>query len=349
MGYLVDGAFLAACIGAYRVYTDRRKSVLSSSFDNYRLFWINLSRHSGDYMASSFFDVITKYPQNFRKIYAQTRSFLPNFDAKMDAFHQDVLQRTARYQIWAKFTQLGYLQRIVRLCETDDSLFGPCRAWKGNLLYTAPHLLGYVKDSLTREYLDTLCCLRDSHAGIIEGSPEQIAKLLNTTKELRRDIIQDIRKGHVLDRKSQSSTSIIHELRMEIETFLFAGSGPDPDRSTYIEKAIKDESDGVVERLFPFVEVIVDSKAESLAAGTALEKLAPNIEIFVPFLRLGTEIVAVGLGGREFVVCPLNRKLELSGSLVDGSKVSINHSDYPNEAITGTVVGRHGEAIKIVI
>ena len=351
MGYAIDGAFLAACIGAYRVYTDRRKSVMSSSWDNYRLFWLNLGRHAGDFMASSFFDAATNYPTTFTSLLTKSNELLPGANAWIEAKHQKLLLRASRYRIWSQYSHLGYLQRVVRLGSSEDSLFGPCRSWRNNLTYTSPHLLNYVKDSDTRDYLETLCSVRDSHSGILEGSPAEIMSLLAKTKQYKKDLLQDIRKGHILDRKSESSVSIIHELRMEIEALLFGVSGPDPERSSYIDKCLKDESKGLGERLFPFVEVIVDTRGETLEGSTLteLKNVAPNIDVFVPYLRLGNKIVAVGLGNRQFVICPLNSQLEFEGTLEEGSRAKITHREFPTEFIAGTVVGRYGKAIKIVI
>jgi len=356
MGYLVDGAFLAACIGAYRVYTDRRKSILSSQWNNYRLFWINLGRHSVDFAAATLFDVATSYPGPVRSMMTQAKELVPSATGTITNFHQGLLKRAGRYRVWSRYGRLGYLQRIILLGSQEESLFGQCHPWRLNLQYTAPHLLGYVKDRSAREYLETLSNMRDGYAGIIEGSPSKIAALVNNAKSMKKDIIQDVRKGHIFDRKSETSVSIVHELRMEIEGYLFGVSGPDPDRSSYIEKCLSDEHEGMIERLFPFLEVIVDTSGETLRLNGkgSLNDIAPNVDVFVPNLRLAGEIVAVGLGGDEFVVCPLNKDLLFNGSshasiFEEGAVVEIAHAKEPSTAITGKVSGRYGEAIKIVI
>ncbi len=353
MGYIVDGALLAACIGAYRVYSDRRKSVLHSQWDSYRAFWINAGRHSTDFLASSMFDLVCHYPGTTKVALNGLQSKIPSMVPFVSSLYQSILLRASRYTIWSKYGHLGYLQRLIRVGNASESLFGPCLPWKMNLLFTSPHLLSYVKDSTTREYLDTLCSVRDAYAGIIEGSPADIYSLVDRVKTAKKNIIQDIRKGHVLDRKSESSVPMVHELRMEIESFLFGRCGPDPDRSVYIEKALNDESEGLLERLFPFLEVIVDTGGESIKSESkTLEKLSPNIDIHVPYIEMGGEVIAVGIGDREFIVCPLNDKVFLDGKndasdVNEGSQIKVTHIEDSSSGLSGTVTGRHGAAIKV--
>jgi hypothetical protein len=355
MGYFVDGAVLAACIGAYRVYTDRRKSMLHSEWDSYRVFWINLARHVGDFIASSSFDAACKYPATAKSMLKSTDEYIPILKPHIDSLHRRILHRASRFHLWNHFNQLGYLQRVLRIGDGSASLFEACNAWKANLLFTTPNLLAYVKDTATRDYLEGLCSVRDGYAGIVEGKPSEIANLVSRVMESRKDIIQDIRKGHVLDRKAESSVPMVHALRMEIEGYLFGKSGPDPDRSSYIEKAIKDTTDGLLERLFPFLEVIVDTEGETLGPkkSEALTKLAPNVEVFVPYVRLGDDIVGVGRGQNEFIMCPFNEKLLFNGrtdsaGLAEGTKVVVSHADDPSHSLSGTVSGYHGEAIKVI-
>ena len=353
MGYLVDGALLAACIGAYRVYSDRRKSVMHSHWDSYRVFWINVGRHSSDFISSSMFDLVCNYPDAAKVVLAGVQKNVPSITPFVHTLHQGILTRASRYTIWSRFSQLGYLQRLIQVGNPHDSIFGPCLPWKMNLLFTSPHLLTYVKDSMTREYLDTLCSVRDAYAGIIEGNPGDIYSLVNRVQAAKKNIIQDIRKGHVLDRKSETSVPMVHELRMEIEGFLFGRSGPDPDRSTYVEKALKDDSAGLLERLFPFLEVIVDTEGESLKShSNPLQKLAPNIDVHVPYVKMGGDVIAVGIGDREFIVCPLNDKVLFNGTndssnLQEGSKIRVTHIEDSTSGLSGTVTGRHGAAIKV--
>ena len=344
MGYIVDGAILASCIGAYRVYTDRRKSVMHSNWDSYKHLWVNITRHSGDYLASACFDAICYYPSEARTVIDKAVSLLPISDDAITGVRDRVLRRTARYQIWAKYSHLGYLQRVVRLND-NSSIFNSSRAWKNNLVLTSPTLLGYVKDQSTRDYLYILSSVRDGFVGVLEGSPSEVAGLVSAINEHKRDILQDVRKGHILDRKAESAVPMLHALRMEIEGFLFGQSGPDADRSTYIEKAIKDGSEGVLERLYPYLEVIVDSDGESLRSGLkSVSSMAPNVDVFVPFLKLDDTVVGVGLGGNEFIIDPLVDGVEYTEPSSDGmADMSLGRSD----SVRVQLVGHHGEAVKV--
>lgn len=352
MGYIFDGALLAACIGAYRVYTDRRKSALHTNWDLYRYFWVNVSRHSGDFVASTCFDLVCHYPSESRSVFDKAIEVIPATESAIDTFKRWMVDRSGRFGVWSRYGHLGYLQRVAQLDRSTASTFHACRSWKSNLVFTSPHLLSYVKDDPTRSYLHTLCCVRDGMVGVVEGSPSQISQLLSSIQASKRDIVQDIRKGHVLDRKTESSVRIIHELRMGIEDFLFGATGPDPDRATYIEKAIFDKSGGVLERLFPYLEVIVDNSGESLTSHGELHLLAPNIDVYVPHLKLGEEAVGVGIGDGEFILNPLLVDLSFDGralpeDIAEGSVGVISVGGSETRKVK--IMGRHGQAVKVKV
>lgn len=356
MGYLVDGALLAACIGAYRVYTDRRKSVLHDYWDSYKHLLVNTARHSGDFVASACFGAMCKYPTQTREFVDKATVIVSLREDSVERCRGAVLSRASRHYVWSNFGQLGYIQRVSKINPESSSLFDGKRAWKKNLVFTTPTYLNYVKDESIKDYLHLLSLVRDGIVGVLEATPAEVSDLVVKTQASKRDILQDIRKGHVLDRKPQSGVPILHALRMEIEGFLFGQSGPDPDRSTYIDKALADTSDGVVERMFPYVEVIVDTSGGSLISGKKdIASLCPNIPVYVPYLKLNERVVAVGKGDNEFVVCPVAKGLTIDGKstldkldLQEGNTYSLSEEGSA-DSIQVRYVGKFGDAIRIAV
>lgn len=352
MGYIIDGLALAACIGAYRVYTDPRKSSVSSSWSCYKHLWLNIFRHSGDFVASSFLGLLCSYPDGGRKFVGNSAEIFNISGVRLMRFQDNLCSRAARYTFWSTFGKLGYIQRVTHVDPGKNSIFGSCRSWQNNIVFTTPHLINFVKDEASNKYLRTLCSIRDPFVGVLEGSASELLALLASAKENRRDITQDIRKGHVLDRKAQSSVPIIHQLRLDFESFLFFNSGPDPDRASYIEKALKAESeDGVLERLFPYLEAIVDCTGETISpeSRSVLTRISPNIPIFVPYLRMSGRIVAINIGNDEFVLNPFLGELRLVGDdnlLSEGSSVSIV---LGTETMSAILTGCQGAMYKIKI
>ena len=351
MGYIIDGIALAACIGAYRVYTDPRKSSVSSSWSCYKHLWLNIFRHSGDLVASSFLELLCSYPEGGRRFVDSSAQILDVSSERLMRFQDNLCLRAARYTFWSTFGKLGYIQRVVKVDPGNDSIFSTSHSWQTNLLFTTPHLINYVKDDASNKYLRTLCSIRDPFVGVLEGSASELLALVASTKEHRRDITQDIRKGHVLDRKAQSSVPIIHQLRLDFEAFLFSKSGPDPDRASYIEKALKgDSEEGIIERLFPYLEAIVDCTGETInpESRSVLRPISPNIPIFVPYLRMSGSIVAINIGNDEFVLNPFLGDLRLVGDdlLSEGSSVRIV---LGNETMSAILSGCQGAMYKVKI
>ena len=351
MGYILEGAVFATCIGAYRVYTDRRKALHHSNWDNYRLLMLNFTRHSTDFAAKVCFDVICHFPKESRDVLDKFSTVIPHKHEILNKFRDSILRRSARFYIWSNAGSLGYLQRVSKI-SPGASMFASDRSWKHNLVYTTPTFISYVKDPSIKDYLTLLAIIRDGMVGVIETSPTDLNSFVKNITENKRSLIQDIRKGHTLDRKPESSVQIVHALRMEIEGFLFGNTGPDADRSTFIEKAIKDQSDGLIERLFPFLEVVVDLEGTSLKSGrNEFEILCPNIEIFVPFLKVDGEIIGIGLGKNEFVLDPLHRSILIDGSqdwedLKERTSYQLS-VEGGQESIKIEYVGRQGQALRV--
>jgi hypothetical protein len=224
-----------------------------------------------------------------------------------------------------------------------------------------------VKDESTKKYLHALSCVRDGMVGIIEASPTEIQEFISYLQTKKRDLVQDIRKGHVLDRHTQSSVPVIHTLRLELEAYLFPRGYPDPDRSTSIEKALsKKTTDGgevsSLENLFQYLECIVDNTGESLkeSSHTALKQLAPHVPVIVPILRLSGMPIAfakcISTGRQEFILDPLVLdKLRFDGrsvsetNLVFGQTYALSHEDIPEHSVKIQVSSFHGDNVPVVI
>lgn len=341
MGYVIDGLALAACIGAYRVYTDRRKSIMHSNWKCYTHFWLNVFRHSGDFASSSVLGVLCAYPDVSRRC----ARYLKVSDPHLCGAQARFLCRAARNAFWTDCARLGYLQRVVKPDLLKDSMFWSPRSWQNDMVYSTPHLLTFVKDAETKEYLKTLCCVRDPFVGVLEGSPSEILSLVASMQAARKAMVQDIRKGHVLDRKAQGSIPLIHQLRLDLESFLFGVSGPDADRASCIELAMKEGP--ILERLFPYLEVIVDASGTSMNRDeeeiVALKSMAPNTPIFVPYLKISNTIAGINTGNEEYVLNPLNEELTV---IEKGHFVEIT---VGSESILATVSGRWGAMLKVKV
>lgn len=268
-------------------------------------------------------------------------------DSTLREMERNVCVRSARYALWSNFGKLSYLQRITKVESSDTSfpsLFSTKRAWRSDLVFTTPQLLRHIKDAETRKYVETLCLVRDPHTGIIEASPSGLRSMLDRIQDSRRDIIQDIRKGHILDRKAQSSIPMVHQLRLDLEGFLFGNSGPDPDRSSYVEKVLKNptETGQVIEGLFPFLEVIVCDKKEDVSL---MKHMVPNVPVFVPFIRAGPSdrIVGINAGNNEYILNPfLDNLITLDSA--DSSAVDIG---CEGEIFKAIVTGKVGQMLKV--
>lgn len=331
MGYLIDGVILAGCVGAYRVYTDARRSVLHNNWDAYRHLFLNMSRNGGDFVASTCIDACCQYPDSVSRAIASSRPYLQWIPVNFEEFRRGVLLRAARYRVWSQCEHLGYLQRVLRVNERAFSLFDSGYVWKRSLLYTSPTMLAYVKDGPTREYLHALSAVRDSYVGVVEGTGPEIHAFVHLLQSRKKDFIQDIRKGHILDRYPESSVGIVHPLRMEIEGFLFL-NGPDSERASYVDTVLsKPKID--IEALFPLLECIVDySESESL---TDL-----NVPVIRPLLFVGDRPIGISLGIEDkpsYIVDPmLWAELGLDQDIQPGHTIMLLGRPM-------SVVGMHGK------
>jgi hypothetical protein len=361
MGYLIDGVVLCACVGMYRVYTDRRKSRINTGLDSYQLLWLNLSRNAGDFVAAMSSETVVKYPQQSREFVDQFRSSFGITDEGFELIRQRILRRAARYRLWTGCKNLSYLQRVGRASVNGPatSIFGGSESsWKRNLLFASPTFLSYVKDQSTREYLHALSVVRDGFVGVIEGSSSEIQRLIGSVDSRKRDVIQDIRKGHVLDRLPESAVPVLHELRMDVEAFLFSTTGPDPDRSSFIEKSLTEtgKSDAIsrLSHLFPYLECIVDP------IGDVVVPPDSPVPVFVPILLCGDSAVgvgkAVGTGPQLFVLDPLlfggsllfDGLSEVPTDATLGSKISLSLASNPDETIDVKLVEMLPQGVPVV-
>ena len=361
MGYIVDGLVLASCVGMYRVYTDRRKSRINTSLDSYQLLWLNLSRHAGDFIASMSSEVITKYPSQSRDFMTNFRSAFEVDDDVYERYRHRFLQRVARYRLWAGCKNLSYLQRVGRMTLPGprNSIFGSsCESsWKRNLIFASPTFLSYVKDQPTKEYLHALSVVRDGFLGVLEGSSSELRKLLSLIDSRKRDVLQDVRKGHVLDRLPESSVPVLHELRMDVEAFLFSTTGPDPDRSSFIEKTLSESKSDPITRLsqlFPYLECIVDP------VGDIPIRSDSPLPVFVPILYCNESPVGVakdvGFGPQSFVLDPLlmggqllfDGRPEIPSDTAVGEKISLSLASSPSSDVVVEVVEILPQGVPVV-
>ncbi len=295
MAYILEATLLAAGVGAYRIYTDRRRSLIHTNWDAYRHLLLGSGRRAGDFMASLCYDLTCSYPEEARLWYAKARETPLLMSADWDRVRSRILFRASRYRVWENCSNLSYLQRLghANPDTTDTSIFAARQSWRKDVTFSSPSALQHVKDDATKKYLNELSIVRDGYVGILEGNPSEILDMVNGIRDRRKDVLQDIRKGHVLDRYPQSSISLIHELRMYIEYFLFSHTGPDPERSSNIEKCLQDEESPIIESLFPYLGCIVDSSSDFLTNGDEVRKLAPNTPIIVPAIYIGSAPIGV--------------------------------------------------------
>lgn len=296
-------------------------------------------------MASACIDMASRNSKPLERVKTFSKTYLGLSPSRSENLRRSVLLKAARYRIWHRSSHLGYLQCAFKANRGSFSLFDSSYAWKRDLVFSSPSLLQYVKEESTREYLHTLCAVRDSYLGVLEGSPEHIQAFIKLISDRKKDLIQDIRKGHVLDRYPETSVPLIHPLRMEIEGFLFGASGPDPDRSSYIEKVLKsDKQEGLLQSLFPFLECIVDY-SNDVEGREALRTTAPDVPIICPLIFAGeTPIGLLSVNDSDYILDPfLLNEIRLESHAV-GSEHTIN---VFGEIVRLRVVGLEGDVPKV--
>ena len=329
MGYILDAAVLAGFVGAYRVYTDTRRSVLHNGWDAYKHLSINMSRHGADFLASKCIDVMCKNPSAVDGFISASRPYMQWYPTSLEQFRCGLLTRAARYRVWTEFEHLGYLQRVFRVKSLPfSSLFDAKYSWQKNLVYTSPTVLSYVKDESTRGYLHALSAVCDSYVGVFEGSCADIDAFLALLKDRKKDIVQDIRKGHILDRFPESMVGIIHPLRMEIESFLLPV--PDPERSLCVETALAAQKP--LQALFPLLECIVDYSPSAT-------QTYQDVPIIAPLLFAGDRPVGILSGTNTYIMDPLLwSEFQLESFNQTGETKTLA------ETLSVKIVGHHGDA-----
>eukprot|EP00434_Breviolum_minutum_P028838 symbB.v1.2.025507.t1/scaffold2452.1/size150514/8 len=179
------------------------------------------------------------------------------------------------------------LQRMTVLPSTSDeplvALLGDALRerlqWLGSFLCTSPMAAYDLKTEADRRYAHTLFSMKDRSLNMIQAGSAKFASdtLLETAHKHRRHLVQDLRNGHLWDRRLPEEVPQ-PELRQALD---FALKGPDGKRSLEVEKLLKHGVAGMpagAKDLWPHLQVVVVTSTNDEGKTTL-----GDLPVFSPF------------------------------------------------------------------
>ncbi|CAL1154997.1 unnamed protein product, partial [Cladocopium goreaui] len=159
------------------------------------------------------------------------------------------------------------LQRLTVLPSGPDqrlatALFGASLKdrlrWLGSFLCTSPMAAYDLKTEADRRYAHTLFSLKDRSLNMIQASSAKLVydTLMKTASDHRRHLVQDLRNGHLWDRRLPEEVPQ-PELRAALDAAL---RGPDGRRALEVEKLLKRGVGGApagAKDLWPHLQVVL--------------------------------------------------------------------------------------------
>mmetsp|Transcript_57231 Transcript_57231/g.100201 ORF Transcript_57231/g.100201 Transcript_57231/m.100201 type:complete len:667 (+) Transcript_57231:110-2110(+) len=159
-------------------------------------------------------------------------------------------------------------------------------------LYASPMAAYQVSREPEALYAHALFALKDRNLGIIEANfAPLVCLLLDTAREHRRSLVQDLRNGHIWDRKLPDGEQWM-EVRHSIDDAL---GGPDARRALEVDKLLKARATAA--EIWPNLRVVMttDGGSFSLAAARLRELLGPSVEIYSPFYAATEGLLGVNI------------------------------------------------------
>ncbi|CAE8604015.1 unnamed protein product, partial [Polarella glacialis] len=141
-------------------------------------------------------------------------------------------------------------------------------------------------------YAHALFALKDRNLGIIEANfAPLVCMMLDSARENRRNLVQDLRNGHIWDRRVPEDVPQ-PELRQAMDEAL---NGPDPRRAEEVDKMLR--RGATAAELWPDLRVVMTTDGGSFQSSAARlrELLGPEVEIYSPFYAATEGLLGVNL------------------------------------------------------
>eukprot|EP00930_Biecheleria_cincta_P059650 TRINITY_DN45362_c0_g1_i1.p1 TRINITY_DN45362_c0_g1~~TRINITY_DN45362_c0_g1_i1.p1 ORF type:complete len:626 (+),score=80.42 TRINITY_DN45362_c0_g1_i1:36-1880(+) len=157
--------------------------------------------------------------------------------------------------------------------------------------YTSPLAAYNLSTEPDALYAHALCALKDKHLGIIEANfAPLVCMLLDTAMENRRHLVQDLRNGHIWDRRLPEQVPNA-ELRDAIDATL---GGPDGPRAQEVDSLLRRRA--TASELWPHLRVVMTIDSGSFQPSAArLRELLGDVPIYSPFYAATEGLLGVNI------------------------------------------------------
>mmetsp|Transcript_117155 Transcript_117155/g.343196 ORF Transcript_117155/g.343196 Transcript_117155/m.343196 type:complete len:619 (-) Transcript_117155:34-1890(-) len=141
-------------------------------------------------------------------------------------------------------------------------------------------------------YAHALFALKEAQLGLMEANfAPLVCMLLDTIRENRRSLVQDLRNGHIWDRRLPESAPA-PELRGAIDAAL---GGPDARRAVQVEALLR--AGAPAAELWPQLRVVMTTDGGAFqAAGARLRQLlGPGVAVYSPFYAATEGLLGINI------------------------------------------------------
>jgi len=157
--------------------------------------------------------------------------------------------------------------------------------------YASPKAAYDLRSEQDAFYAHALFALKDKNLGIIEANfAPLVCMMFDAMKENRRSLAQDLRNGHIWDRRLPDEVPENAD-RSAIDAAL---GGPDGPRAREVEKLIK--AGATASELWPNLRVVMVTDSGSFqASASRLKELLGDVEIYSPFYAATEGLLGINI------------------------------------------------------